>query len=219
MAYYPSSQITPNLHTNGGEFILSTSKENYKGYYYKLANGRLFTGKDPADKPNILLISEDNTTPINEDNGGDLYGIINLNIPAAAYNDPNIPFPINETLSSTYSPVNFSYIQRSIPTPYPPQLTPTDIQQGVLTRYFSKKNNELRYMEINKATFLLLINKSPQIAWDLYSADIIKWHIKGDREKVYTVNESLVSHLEITNKWWGFSQYFKSNFSKYYIES
>ena len=195
MAYYPSSQITPNLYTNGGEFILSTSKENYKGYYYKLANGRLFTGKDPADKPNILLIYPTVVLPPDD-------------------NPPNF--------ITTFEDEGYYYktpLERSIPTPYPPQLTPTDIQQGVFTRYFSKKNNELRYMEINKATFLLLINKSPQIAWDLYSADIIKWHIKGDREKVYTVNESLVSHLETKNKWWGFSQYFKSNFSKYYIES
>ena len=38
MSYYPSSQIKPNQYTNGGEYILSTTKEIYKGYYYELSN-------------------------------------------------------------------------------------------------------------------------------------------------------------------------------------
>ena len=209
MAYYPSSQITPNLHTNGGEFVLSTSKENYKGYYYKISNGKLFTGKDPSDKPNISLI-----LPLSNQVEGS--SDISQNPNMIMYNYSNVE---DEDISKQYSKLYKSLPERNIPTPYPPQLTPTDIQQGVLTRYFSKKNNELKYMEINKATFQSIMSKSPQIAWDLYSAASLTWHIKGDREKVYTVNESLVSHLETTNKWWGFSQYFKSNFSKYYIES
>jgi hypothetical protein len=40
MPYYPLSQIKPNLFTNGGEYVLSTTKENYKGPYYELSNGR-----------------------------------------------------------------------------------------------------------------------------------------------------------------------------------
>ena len=54
--YYPKSQIKPNLYTNGGEFILSTTKEDYKGNYYTVSNGKKYTGKNPQDKPNILLI-------------------------------------------------------------------------------------------------------------------------------------------------------------------
>ena len=38
--YYPKSQIKPNLYTNGEEFILSTTKETYKGPYYKISSGK-----------------------------------------------------------------------------------------------------------------------------------------------------------------------------------
>jgi uncharacterized protein (DUF2147 family) len=43
--YYPKSQIKTNLYTNGGEYILSTSKIEYKGYYYKVSSGKLYSGK------------------------------------------------------------------------------------------------------------------------------------------------------------------------------
>jgi hypothetical protein len=55
--YFPKSQIKPNLFTNGGEYILSTSLEEYKGYYYKVSNGKYFTGKNPQQSPNIEIIS------------------------------------------------------------------------------------------------------------------------------------------------------------------
>ena len=56
MSYYPLSQIKQNLYTNGGEYILSSTKEDYKGNYYTVSNGKKYTGKNPQDKPNILLI-------------------------------------------------------------------------------------------------------------------------------------------------------------------
>ena len=192
--YFPSSQLQTNLHTNGGEYILSTTGKDYKGYFYKVNNGKSYTGKNPTEGFNILLIFPQTSTNTND---VQIETILTIQDPEYK-NTPK---------------------ERSIPAPSPPHLTPTDIQQGVFTRYFSKKNNELRYMEINKDTFQSIMSKNSQIAWDLYSASSLTWHIKGDREKVYTVNESLVSHLETTNKWWGFSQYFKNNFSKYYIES
>jgi hypothetical protein len=43
--YYPKSQIKPNLYTNGGEFILSTTKKEYKGYYYKISTGQIYWKK------------------------------------------------------------------------------------------------------------------------------------------------------------------------------
>ncbi len=42
--YFPKSQIKSNLYTNGGEYVLSTTKEDYKGYYYEVSTGQRFTG-------------------------------------------------------------------------------------------------------------------------------------------------------------------------------
>ena len=54
--YFPKSQIKPNLYTNGGEYLLAPTKQDYKGYYYEVSSGQRFTGKTPQDGPNILLL-------------------------------------------------------------------------------------------------------------------------------------------------------------------
>ena len=64
MLYYPKSQIKSNLFTNGNEYILSPTKEEYKGFYYEISNGNKFTGKNPNDGNNILLIPQ--PTPIQQ---------------------------------------------------------------------------------------------------------------------------------------------------------
>ena len=60
MAYYPKSQITTNLYTNGGELFVQSTGQPYSGYYYRLSNGQLFSGKTPQDLPNFPLTT---TTP------------------------------------------------------------------------------------------------------------------------------------------------------------
>ena len=67
--YYPKSQITPNLYTNGDEFVLSTNNSSYSGYYFKISTGKYFTGRNQDDRPNVELIpvtslsQDDNNTP------------------------------------------------------------------------------------------------------------------------------------------------------------
>ena len=60
--YYPQSKIITNLYTNGGEYILSTTKESYIGYYFEISSGQKYTGKTPQDGINILLINPPQTT-------------------------------------------------------------------------------------------------------------------------------------------------------------
>jgi hypothetical protein len=196
--YFPKSQIKSNLFTNGNEYILSTTKEEYKGYYYETSNGRKYTGKTPQDGQNILLIVQNLIQSIT----------------------PPISPTIDLTSSTIYS-LNKS-ISNSLPNRSLPQYNPTlptqkDISLGVFQRFFCKKNNELIYMEINQSTYSQLKAKSSQIAWDLYTPIDTLWYIKGDREKVYNTNKNLISLIEQKQKWYGFSQYFKEDFSKYYV--
>lgn len=193
MAFYPPSQIKTNLHTNGGEFILSTTKQEYKGYYYKISNGKNYTGISPNDTPNILLEP-----------------IVNL---IESTNTPNL---ISVTDDSIYSqlrktPGNRYIPQYSLTTP-----TITDYQLGLFSRYFCKKTNELKYIEISKETYNQLNSKNPQIAWDLYTPISTLWYITGDKEKVTKTNYSLIYYLETTSKLPGFTQYFQGDFSKYF---
>ena len=61
--YYPKSQIVVNLYTNGQEYVIKSSKENYIGSFWKTADGKFFTGKTPESK-NIqeLILSPSSTT-------------------------------------------------------------------------------------------------------------------------------------------------------------
>ena len=61
MAYYPKNKIQQNLQTNGNEYkTVKNFNSNgifYLGFYYKLFNGKTYTGKFPGDGDNIEIIS------------------------------------------------------------------------------------------------------------------------------------------------------------------
>ena len=44
--YYPKSEITANLYTNGGEFINTLTGKTYTGPYYATSDGKYYTGGD-----------------------------------------------------------------------------------------------------------------------------------------------------------------------------
>jgi len=222
--YFPNSQIKTNLYTNGDEYILSTTKERYKGYYYKLANGKIYTGKSPNDKPNILLIifsQSDNNSPqppLPENYNNNAISLIN-DVPTYSSILPNgetqeIPYP--QEVDPRMYPLNDKFISRLTPLYNPTRPIQKDYDLGVFQRYFCKKNNELIYIEIDKTTFQQLNSNNPQIAWDLYSAISLNWYLTGDKSKTYNANKGLSTLIETQQKWHGFSQYFKENYSKYY---
>ena len=77
--YFPLSQIKPNLYTNGGEYILSTTRKEYKGYYFETSNGKKLTGKTPQDGPNIILLNLSPTNDIPNNNSQYFNESITLN--------------------------------------------------------------------------------------------------------------------------------------------
>lgn len=211
--YFPKSQIKTNIYTNGGEYILSTTKEEYKGYYYKLSNGKLYTGKSPNNKPNILLLPG---TKLNDSQSSYSQNAPPNNIIIS--NSVEEGYEIYPSMNFKLYPQNRNYIPRGIPQYNPTTPNPPDYELGMFQRYFCKKNNELIYIEIDKSTQQQLNSQNPQIAWDLYSAVSLNWYLKGDKEKIFNVNKNLVSLIETQQKWYGFSQYFKDNYLKYYLE-
>lgn len=69
MTYIPKNKIQTNLYTNGGELALLKDNSVYKGPYYKLYNGKYFTGNTPNDPNTAELISiisnnNDSATPV-----------------------------------------------------------------------------------------------------------------------------------------------------------
>jgi hypothetical protein len=63
MAYYPKNKIQQNLQTNGGEYKTIKNRNSngpfYSGFYYKLYNGKTYTGRYPGDGNNeeIVLVN------------------------------------------------------------------------------------------------------------------------------------------------------------------
>jgi hypothetical protein len=201
--YYPKSQIKPNLYTNGNELVLSTDKTVYVGYYYEISTGQKYTGKTPQDGPSILLIPPPNSPtydPTNREGESNFNSLIQY---------------------TNLSPLQYPSVlpSRTIPTFNLTTPTQQDYQNTQFNRYFCKKNNELRYLEINKDTYQKLQARDPKIAWDLYTPTIVLWQLKGNKEQVYNSNKGTIISIEQNLKWTGFTQYFQDKFLKYYLES
>jgi hypothetical protein len=203
--YYPTSQITPNLYTNGNEFVLTTTQEVYSGFYYKVSTGKFYTGKNQNDLPNIellpLLSSQTLNTPTNPNFQS------NYTTTANIY-EPNTEIYLN-TISTTPT-VKF------LPTYNPQPPTPQEYQIGEFRRYFVKKTNELLYIEIDSNQYNKLITKDPQIEYVLYLPFYIDWQLTGDEQQVARTNKNIV---ELTMKRLSlpkFNLYLKEDYTKYY---
>jgi hypothetical protein len=94
--------------------------------------------------------------------------------------------------------------------------TEQDYQNGEFRRYFCKKTNEILYIEISKTTFDLLINKSPDILWPLYSPFNIAWQLTGGKEQVARINKNIVDLTSVRLQLPKFGDYLNNNYLKYY---
>jgi len=199
--YYPSSQITANLNTNGGEFAYANTKQEYKGNYYKTSKGEYFTGKTPQDGPNELLItfSLDGGATINTQN-----------VITSFFNTDD--FVVNDYINIT----NQSLIAPSIPTYSATLPTQQDYQNTEFRRYFCKKTNELIYLEISKETYDKLVAQDPQILFQLYIPFNLPWQLTGDREQVYKTNKNITELTSVRQKLPMLAEYLKMDFTKYY---
>jgi hypothetical protein len=203
--YYPQSQITPNLYTNGGEFVYSTNKAYYSGYYFKTSTGQYFTGKNQNDTPNVELvpIQTFQNIPIPDTSG------VQYNLSATS----NL-FEVNNEIYLNINSIEPTTV--IVPTYYPTLPTQQDYQIGEFRRYFCKKTNEIQYIEISKDQFDLLVAKDPQILWQLYFPFFIPWDITGNKEQVARVNKNIVDLTMKNLRLPRFNDYIKNDYIKYY---
>jgi len=220
MTYYPKSQIRTNLYTQG-EYILLTTKEEYFGYYYEVSNGKKFTGKTPGDGPNIKLISAELdsidpklnfTQSPNLLRSIEIYGQMQEGID---YEITEYP-PNTSLLDITFYIDPNSPKPRVIPSSQMTIPTEKDYEVGKFQRYFAKKNNELKYMEVSEEIFKKLSTQQKDIAWDLYTPISIIWTLTGDQDKTFLTNKNIITLTENQQKLYGFTQWFKEDFLKYY---
>ena len=208
--YYPKSQITTNLYTNGEEFQNAVTGEPHVGFYYITSNGDAFSNKSPNDKPTFRLVprSTPNTRPnlyieqasnINEylenDNRNSYYEIEKGGIYSVVPDEPTAPSP---------------------PLFLQPQPTVEDYENGEFIRYFGYKNCTNETVETNQSQFNLLQSQAPNIQYDLYTPISISWTITGNKESASKTNFNSVKLKENRENLPGFSQYFKGKYDKYF---
>lgn len=225
MPYYPLSQIITDLYTNGREFLTVTTKKEYKGPYFETSTGKFYTGKLPTN--NSIEIVKGNfqvypSRPIENTNNpiftnNDSISLLNDVLTVSTSNPLNPKFYPTEFGTQEYTESN-SFTPRIIPPSYYPILTQEQKDKGQFTRYFTKRTNELRYIEINKKTYDALESKDNNIAWDLYEPASLIWRIKGNKQEIYKLNKAATSSVEQQFRWPGFPKYFKDKFTQFYLE-
>lgn len=202
--YYPLSQTKTNLYTNGGEYAIIPSQENYIGYYWKTSDGKFFTGRTPQDTPtneltkileyNSLLDNQVQQTLVNSIDQEEVRNTLYLDI-------KNID-SLQTTLLPTYAPTYPSY---------------QDYQVGEFRRFFCKKTNEIQYIEIDPKQYSLIAYKDPQILWQLYTPFNIPWTISGQEENAARVNKNIVELTMKQLKLPRFNDYLQNDYLKYFI--
>jgi hypothetical protein len=198
--YYPKSQVKTNLYTKGGEYIISNSSTPYRGYYYQTSNGEYFSGKTPNESPSFKLtkvsLNESVTTTSFEFERDNFYLI------EGGYAlSTNLPF--NQTPPS---PPKQSY----------PVVTDNDYKLGEFQRYFVKKGNEIKFLEISLEDYRKYVNQDRDVMFELYTPIQINWILTGEEKQVYQVNQSIVARAEREQNLPGFTQYFRGKFTQFY---
>ncbi len=225
--YYPKSQIKTNLYTNGDIYQIPSTKEPYIGDYYKISNGKIYSGKNPSDPTSIELeliskISQQSkfrpdfyypTTPLSAD------------VPFDPSEYTNKIDPISEVDILSNSTFKYNKLkplessQKLLPQFYLNQPNLKDYEIGEYQRFFCKKNNENIYLEISPNYYTKLKTQDSSVLHSLYTPAKIMWNIVGSIPKTYQVNKNLVKLIERKQKWSGFSKYFKGNYIQFHINT
>jgi len=197
--YYPLSQISINLYTNGGEFAYLSTKQPYIGYYWKTSKGKYYTGKTPQDTPTSELILFSFEGTVND-----------VNQSSNSYYNQDAVTPVKYiNLTNPPSPSSLPIFSPTFPTQQ-------DYTNGEMRRYFCKKTNEIIYLEISKDTYDKLVGQDSQILWQLYQPFNLPWQLSGNKEQVFTTNKNIVELTSVRQKLPMLMEYLKMDFTKYY---
>jgi hypothetical protein len=206
--YYPKSQIKTNLYAQGGEFTIASTGQDYKGYYYMTSNGQAYSGKTPSDTPTQLLQTTTQSPLLSS---------------IARDAEPGLGGSL--TSDSSYFLLPPSYIAStkidistspSVPKQSYPIVTENDYKLGEFQRYFLKKGNETKFLEISLEDYRKYVNRDRDVLFELYIPIQINWVLTGDKDQVYKVNQAIVAKAEREQNLPGFTQYFRDKFTQFY---
>lgn len=208
--YYPKSQIKTNQYTEGEEFKIQKTNLPYKGPYYTTSKNESFTGKNPNDLPTEKLIP----IPLGETNSDSVTDQrFSLKSPTQLEKD-NSNFWTSQFIG--YNPKLNKTLTKNNPKTTYPKPTPINYQTGEFERYFLKKSNEAKFIEVSKEDYGMYISKDNSVPYELYIPTKISWILNGNKNQVYQANKNIVGKVEREQNYYGFTSYFKDNFTQFY---
>ena len=208
MNYLPKSQVVTNQYSSGKEFTLNGV--DYVGPYYKTSKGEVYTGKTPSD-PNTTKLEqyESGITDTEAKNAESVPLSGSQEIYPKSYNE--YFYQYQNALKK-----QFRYKAASPPIASSPFPTEKQYEVGEFQRFFLKKNNELKYIEVDKNLFDLYTAQDSDVQWQLYSPIRINWVLTGNFVDVFKVNRNLTKLIQEQYDLYGFYASFREKFAKYY---
>lgn len=210
--YFPKSQITTNLYTNGNEFIYVNSNDNgsnaggteYIGYYFKTSNGKYYTGKNPNDPPikEIIIPNYNKTEDAEEGAEG-------------SYTEDATLYLLPDEYARSLN-LNYNSTPPSPPLQYTNLPTKENYELGEYRRYFATKQNEIKYIEISLNEFEKFINEEPNVDYFLYNVFSLPWLISGKRNDVFNINKLTVERIQKQYSLQGFTSYFRDRYDQFF---
>ena len=217
MAYIPLNKIITNQYTGGNKFVVKSNNTNYIGFYYILYNGKTFSGKTPNNPPNVEIIkptSNQNSAWLNTSKGIEFIQYAdNYDGPIAGTDQYQ-----NMDVVTSYNLSNGIDLAKTflIPQQTFPQPTEDDYNLGVFRRYFTVKQNQSIYLEINKNTFHNLKKRKSDWDWQPYIPFSIPWTLIGEEKVTNQTNKNIVLLQEKRLKKLGLREFLRFNYLKYY---
>ena len=214
--YIPKNRIVTNLYTRGDEYQVKKTGISYEGYYWTMYNGKIFTGKNPNDKPTEELVNIEKTTDNiwnAEDTGKTFQQYTEIwdgEVVPGQVQDPNVVISYNNITKTDVSIVKY------LPQQFYPEPTDEDYEIGSFTRFFACKINEPQYLEISQATYDKMVKQDPTLLWEMYKIFKIQWVLTGDLREVFETNEALIKLKEEKINKTGLTDFLKNNFTQFF---
>jgi hypothetical protein len=225
--YFPKNKIITNQYTKGGEYEFdSIPGPEYVGFYYKLYNGEVYSGKTPEDPTTELLILIEGDTS----NQNQLPSLETTRL-ALSFGDADFLGDfledggegsiisgdgIGQYLSILKTSPN-SRNTKYLPSQYYPKPTEDDYKVGNFKRYFCVKVNEDIYLELDQKTYDKISSQSPDWTHELYTPFYIMWYITGKEEQVEKTNENQVKIQQQRSRRKGLKEFLRDNYTKFWL--
>ena len=195
--YYPESKILSNQSTDGTELVYLGTNQPYEGAYHILANGKIFTGKNPRDGQ-LSRLEYSNNIKFLED-VADFSSLGPTEIPKDTKYDlvrqrQNIKSPMSELIEPKYSePV---------------------VKYPSFERYFLRRTNNVIFTEVSQIDFNAIKIKDPKYNFGIYIPFELIWTTSG--ANIAETNEKMTFLTEKRFKVYGLSKYI-TNYTEFSV--